>query len=76
MEDKKVNYAAYYSLGLTGYEVGVSDDGETAFYRYINLGGGKPYGQRAKIRCTSKGRPYFKANGRRIHLDQCLRKDI
>lgn len=76
MDNKEVNYVAYYSMGLAGYEVGVSDDGETAFYRYINPGGGKPYGQHAKIRYTSKGRAYFLANGRRIHLDQCLRKDI
>ena len=43
MDNKEVNYVAYYSMGLAGYEVGVSDDGETAFYRYINPSGGKPY---------------------------------
>ena len=72
----KIEYPAYYCMGLVGYEVGVSSDGETAFYRYVSTTGPEPRGHRAKIRITTKGRPYFLINGRRIHLDDCLRKNI
>lgn len=75
MQDK-IEYPAYYSLGLVGYEVGVSNDGETALYRYVSTTGPETCGHRAKIRMTTKGRAYFLINGRRIHLDECLRKDI
>ena len=74
--DKKIEYPAYYSLGLVGYEVGISSDRETAFYHYVSTTGPEPCGHRAKIRVTTKGRPYFLINGRRIHLDECLRKNI
>lgn len=75
MQDK-IKYPAYYSLGLVGYEVGVSNDGKTAFYRYVGTTGPEPYGHRVKIRMTTKGRAYFLINGRRIHLDECLRKNV
>lgn len=71
-----IDYPAYYSMGLVGYEVGVSKDGETAFYRYVNTTGPEPNGHRAKVRYTVNGRPYFLIRGRRIHLDECLRKNI
>lgn len=73
---EKIEYPAYYSLGLVGYEVGISNDGETAFYRYVGMTGPEPNGHRAKIHMTAKGKAYFLINGRRIHLDECLLKNI
>lgn len=72
---KKIEYLAYYSLGLVGYEVGLSNYGETASYCYMSTTGPKPYGRRAKIRMTTKGGVYFLINSRHIHLDECLQKN-
>lgn len=63
----------YYSLGLTGYEVEINEDCESVTYQYVSPTGGKPSRQHAKVRYTAGGRPYFLANGKRIHLDNCLR---
>lgn len=62
-----------YSLGLAGYEVSIDPDGEHVHFRWTSMTGGKPYWQTAKVYHTAKGRAYFKASGRRIHLDQVLR---
>jgi len=61
-------------MGLAGYDVTVDDAGENVMYRYVAPTGDKPVEQHAKIRYTGKSRAYFLANGRRIHLDECLRK--
>ena len=59
----------YYSLGLSGYEVDIM--------RWLFVGTDREQiAHRAKVYYTGGGRPYFNANGRRIHLDQCLRTDI
>lgn len=63
----------YYSLGLAGYEVEIDDGGERVSYQYVGPTGSKPVTQHAKVRYTAGGRAYFLANGRRIHLDECLR---
>lgn len=66
----------YYSMGLAGYEVEVMPDTESVRYCYISPTGAKPVQQRAKLHITAKGRVYFLANGRRVHLDECIRTDI
>jgi len=68
-------YNAYYSFGLCGYELRASEDGETIYYRWTGTSGAAPE-QHAKVRYTNKGRTYFIANGRRIHLDECLRNTV
>lgn len=69
-------YPFIYCMGLAGYELCPSDDGETIAYRYVSPSGGKPYEHHAKVRYTVNGRAYFLANGRRIHLDECIRKNV
>ncbi len=61
----------YYSLGLCGYEVTVLDD-EHVGWRFVGTEREQPP-HCAKIRYTAKGRAYFRAGNRRIHLDECLR---
>lgn len=64
---------AYYSMGLCGYEVSVNDDCESVTYRFVGTEKEHPY-QHAKVYWPkTKDRPYFLANGRRIHLDECMR---
>ena len=75
MSGEVIKYTGIYSMGLCGYEVGVDEAQEVVFYRFVGPSGPKP-GQKAKIRYTSKGRPYFLANNRRVHLDECLRKHL
>ena len=66
----------YFSLGLCGYEVEIQDDCETVKYQFVGTEHQHPV-QKAKVYYTQKdARPYFLANGRRIHLDQCLRVGI
>jgi hypothetical protein len=65
----------YYSLGLCGYEVEISDDGESAHYRFVGLDKEQPR-YRSKIYYTRKGRPYLRTHYNRIYLDECLRSDI
>lgn len=66
----------FYSMGLCGYEVEIAEDNESVLYKFV--GTEKEHKmQKSKIRYTQKdARPYFLANGRRIHLDQCLRMGI
>lgn len=66
-------YSAIYCMGLCGYELNIDPTGENVFFRYYAPTGGNPTKQRTKIRYTAKGRAYFLVNGRRIHLDKCLR---
>lgn len=75
MTGDNINYTGIYSLGLCGYEVAVDETQEIAFYRFVGLSGPQ-LGRKAKIRYTSKGRPYFLAGNRRIHLDECLRRSL
>lgn len=64
----------YYSLGLTGYEVDIINQDHV---RWIFVGTNREQiAHRAKIYYTAGGRTYFTANGRRIHLDECLRTNI
>ena len=64
----------YYSLGLTGYEVDIIDQDHV---RWTFVGTNREQiAHRSKIYYTAGGRAYFTANGRRIHLDECLRTDI
>lgn len=68
------NMKGYYSLGLAGYEVDIIDKDHI---RWLFVGTDREQiAHRARIYYTTGGRPYFNANGRRIHLDQCLRADI
>lgn len=64
----------YYSLGLVGYEVEVIDE-ENVYWLYVGTQR-EQIRHKAKIYCTRNGRAYFIANGRRIHLDECLRTNI
>lgn len=64
----------YYSLGLVGYEVEVIDE-EHVYWLYVGTQR-EQIRHKAKIYCTRNGRAYFIANGRRIHLDECLRTNI
>lgn len=60
----------YYSLGLTGYEIGIKDD-ETALVLYVGTQReqiAKPY----KIQYGTSGRAFVRPYGRRIYLDECL----
>lgn len=64
----------YYSLGLTGYEVEIIDQDHA---QWIFVGTNcEQIAHRAKIYHTGGGRAYFNANGRRIHLDECLHMGI
>lgn len=72
---KEDTYTAYFSMGLAGYELRVDDAGDNVFYRFFGTDA-QHREQRAKVRFTAKGHPFFLANGRRIHLDECLRKNI
>lgn len=65
----------YYSLGISGYEMKIDDDGEHVIWLYVGSTR-EQITHRAKIYYTSKGRSYFIANGRRIYLDECIRTDI
>ena len=64
----------YYSLGLTGYEVEILDQGHVAWlFVGTTL---EQIRHKAKVYYTAGGRAYFIANGRRIYLDECLRSNI
>lgn len=64
----------YYSLGLTGYEVEMLDQDHVS---WLFVGTNREQiRHKAKVYSTAGGRSYFIANGRRIHLDECLRSDI
>lgn len=66
----------YYAIGaFTGYEITIDQDGEFVRYRYHSTASVAPK-RKAKVRFTKKGRAYFLAAGKRIHLDECLRSDI
>ena len=65
----------YYSLGISGYEMKIDDDGEHVIWIYVGSNR-EQLTHRTKIYYTSKGRSYFIANGRRIYLDECIRTDI
>ena len=69
-------FDAVYADGLAGYEVGLIECGERAIWRYCPPGQPPKKPHKSKIYLTAKGRAYFLANGHRIHLDECLRKDI
>ena len=66
---------ATYAMGLAGYEIELDARGENVTYRYVapNL---RDKEKHAKIQSTKRGRAYFVANGKRIHLDECLRTNI
>lgn len=66
---------AYYSMGYVGYEVGVDGSGENAYYRFVGCNEPDRI-HRSKIRYTRNGDAYFLANGRRIRLNECLRKNL
>lgn len=68
---------AYYSLGLTGYELWVDDDDlrdDTIHVLYV---GTQPEqkAKRYKIQQRNKHNPreFVRVHGRRIYLDECLR---
>lgn len=65
----------FYSLGLTGYEVSINNDGESVSWIFVGSNRNQ-IAHRAKIYYTKGGRAYFNVPGRRIHLDLCLRTDI
>lgn len=66
----------FYAIGaFTGYEVHVDKDGEHVRYRYHSTASVAPE-RKAKVKFTQKGRAYFLASGKRIHLDECFRSDI
>lgn len=71
-----MEYTHYYSMGLVGYELRADDDGETIRFRYMGVSGARTTEQHAKVRMTAGGRAYFLVNGRRIHLDNCLRINL
>lgn len=64
----------YYSLGLCGYEVEVINED---LIQWVFVGTSRENTtHRSKVYHTANGRAYFNANGRRIHLDQCLRTNM
>ena len=64
----------YYSLGLTGYIVTIKDQDHVT-WQFVGTIDEQPV-HKAKIYFTLNDRAYFRANNRRIHLDQCLREDL
>lgn len=65
----------FYSLGLTGYEASINNDGKSVTWIYVGSNR-EQLTHRVKINYTKGGRAYFNVPGRRIHLDLCLRADI
>ena len=62
-----------YSCGLAGYVVKVNDDCESVTW-YFDDGSGKDAKKhQSKIYHSVSGRPYFRARGLPIYLDECLR---
>ena len=65
-----------YAMGLCGYRVSISEDGESVQYRFVGTERDYPV-RKARIRYTVRdARPYFLASGHRIYLDECLRTTI
>lgn len=71
-----MDFPYYYSIGLVGYDVTASDDGSFIYYRFVSPSGPESQIHRVKVRYTAKGAAYFLAHGRRVYLDDCLRKTI
>lgn len=62
----------YADSAFGGVEVSLDDhDGEALYYRFNYGDPGK--WRKVKIYTTAAGRAYFRANGRRIYLDQVMR---
>lgn len=71
-----MNSWGIYSTGLAGYAVRVSADGESVTW-YYDAGNNKEKKlHSSKIYFSRSGRPYFRARGVNIYLDECLRIDI
>ena len=68
------NPIAYYSLGLTGYEIhGIHHDGNETYVTWLYVGSRREHRtHRARVYTTSDGRAYFKVtSGRKIYFDEC-----
>ncbi len=60
-------------MGLVGLEVEVRDE-EHVRWRFVGTEKADPW-HTARVYDTAKGRLFFRAFGRRVHLDECLRVD-
>lgn len=72
-----IYYKAYYSLGLTGYELWVNDDDlrdDTIHVLYVGSQR-EQIARRYKIQFRNKVhvRQFVRVHGRRIYLDECVR---
>jgi hypothetical protein len=66
------NNKGYFSLGLAGYEVKINDCNERVSWVFVGMEK-EDFTHSAKISYTTAGRAYFRAYGRRIYLDECMR---
>lgn len=75
MQPDNLDFSAYYSLGLCGFEIAVDETGTRVYYRFVGMTGPKPVVQQSKVYSAASGRRYFRVSGRRIYLDKCMRRD-
>ena len=65
---------AFYSLGITGYELWSElDNPDRLMVLYVGTQR-EQIARSYKIRRTKSGRSFVQPNGRRIYLDQCLKR--
>lgn len=73
-----IYYKAYYSLGITGYELWVDDDDlrdDTIHVQFVGTDSTPATNRRYKLqnRNTRHPRSFVRVYGRRIYLDECMR---
>ena len=75
MKTKNIDVHGVYSLFNTGgIEVHIEEGYDPfVYWRYSIIDEGPLKWHKAKINDTAAGRAYFRANGKRIYLDQVMR---
>lgn len=73
MKSYKV-HGVYSLSNVAGLHIHLDSDGEAVHWRLAIIDSEKPQKwHKAKINDTAAGRAYFRANGKRIYLDQVMR---
>jgi hypothetical protein len=65
----------FYSMGLVGYEIHkIENEAGEEYVTWLYVGTQREQrARKSKVQYTAKGRAFFIAHGKRIHLDECMR---